>query len=44
MNNYLLAAYFFLWAVHMAYVWSLGSRQKKVLAEIETLEERVTKA
>ena len=44
MNNYLVAAYVVLWTLHAGYLWSLGSRQKKMLAEIESLEERVKKA
>ena len=44
MNGYLVAAYIALWIVHSVYVWTLGSRQKKIAAEIELLEGRVKKA
>ena len=44
MTNYLVAAYAVLWILHAGYLWSLGSRQKKMLAEIETLEERTKRA
>ena len=44
MTNYLVAAYVVLWVLHAGYVWTLGSRQKKILEEIETLEGRVKKA
>ena len=44
MTNYLVAAYVVVWILHAGYLWSLGSRQKKILSEIELLEERVKKA
>lgn len=44
MNGYLVCAYVFVWLVHMIYLFTLGSRQKKVASEIEILEERTKKA
>ncbi len=40
-GNYLVAAYVFVWLLHCVYVWSLGSRQKKINEEIELLSERL---
>ena len=37
--TYLVLAYMALWLVHLGYVWSLGSRQRRLREEIERLEE-----
>lgn len=37
--TYLLLAYVALWLVHLGYLWSLGSRQRRLREEIEQLEE-----
>ncbi len=40
MNEYVVAAYVGVWILHAIYLWTLGSRQKNVQAEIELLTER----
>ncbi len=37
--TYLLLAYAALWLVHLGYLWSLHSRQRRLREEIEELEE-----
>ncbi len=37
--TYLVVAYLALWLVHLGYVWSLGSRQRRLGEEMERLEE-----
>ena len=40
MMKFLAGAYAGLWIIHLLYLWSLGSRQKKVDEEIQLLTER----
>ncbi len=37
--TYLVLAYVALWLVHLGYLWSLSSRQRRLREEIEQLEE-----
>jgi CcmD family protein len=37
---YLFSAYFVLWAITFGYLFFLGSRQKRLQEELETLRER----
>ena len=44
MITYLVLAYAGLWLAHMAYLWNLGSRQRKMHEEIALLEERLSQS
>ena len=37
--TYLVLAYLVLWLIHLGYLWSLGSRQSRLRAELERMEE-----
>ncbi len=41
--TYLVIAYIVLWLVHLTYLWSLNSRQRRLREEIEQLEARAPK-
>ena len=38
--TYLVVAYVAMWFVHLGYLWSLGSRQRRLKEELEQLESR----
>ena len=38
--KFIIAAYAGVWVMHMLYVWSIGSRQKKISEELEILKRR----
>ena len=37
--TYLVLAYLVLWLIHLGYLWSLGSRQRRLREEMERIEE-----
>ena len=44
MITYLVLAYAGLWLAHLAYLWNLNSRQRKMREDIALLEERLAQS